>query len=59
VYGAIEITSGSNFGVGEPQMAAGIHTIYPETVHKSIFALMGHAVPSSAFAVFAGIFGLQ
>jgi len=29
-------------------MAAGINTIYTETVHKSTFALMGHAVPMSA-----------
>jgi len=29
-------------------MAAGIHTIFIETVHKSTFALMGHAVPASA-----------
>jgi len=29
-------------------MAAGIKTINSETVHKSIFALMGRAVPSSA-----------
>jgi hypothetical protein len=42
-------------GQGEPQTAAGIHTITKETVHKSIFALMGHAVPSGAFAAFAGI----
>ncbi|CAN5738405.1 hypothetical protein BH10ACI4_BH10ACI4_19170 [soil metagenome] len=33
-------------------MAAGIHTITTETVHKSIFALAGHAVPVGAFAVF-------
>ena len=36
-------------------MAAGIHTIYTETVHKSTFALMGHAVPIERFAVFTGI----
>jgi hypothetical protein len=35
-------------------MAVGIHTITTETVHKSDFALMGHAVPWSAFAVFTG-----
>jgi hypothetical protein len=29
-------------------MAAGINTINLETVHKSTFALMGHAVPTSA-----------
>jgi hypothetical protein len=28
--------------------AAGINTTSRETVHKSTFALMGHAVPSSA-----------
>ena len=28
--------------------AAGIYTTIRETVHKSTFALMGHAVPSSA-----------
>jgi hypothetical protein len=28
--------------------AAGINTTTTETVHKSTFALMGHAVPSSA-----------
>ena len=35
-------------------MAAGINTITTETVHKSDFALSGHAVPASAFAVFGG-----
>jgi hypothetical protein len=43
-----DLESAANFGVGEPQMAAGINTINSETVHKSTFALMGHAVPSSA-----------
>ena len=38
----------SNFGAGEPQTAAGIYTTTTETVHKSTFALKGHAVPSSA-----------
>ena len=38
----------SNFGAGEPQTAAGIYTTTTETVHKSIFALTGYAVPVSA-----------
>jgi hypothetical protein len=48
-------TSAATLGQGEPQTAAGIYTITKETVHKSIFALTGHAVPSGAFAAFAGI----
>ncbi|MBB5316614.1 hypothetical protein HDF09_001264 [Edaphobacter lichenicola] len=36
-------------------MAAGINTTYIETVHKSTFALMGHAVPASALPCFIGI----
>ena len=46
----------ATLGQGEPQTAAGINTIKTETVHKSIFALMGQAVPVSAFATLtAGI----
>jgi len=37
-------------------MAAGIHTTYTETVHKSTFALAGHAVPSSALPRLAADF---
>ncbi len=35
-------------------MAVGIHTITTESVHKSDFALVGHAVPLGAFAAFIG-----
>ncbi|WP_213807612.1 hypothetical protein [Granulicella sp. dw_53] len=49
-------SSAATLRQGEPQMAAGIQTITKETVHKSIFALEGQAVPVSAFAVFIGIF---
>jgi hypothetical protein len=41
---------GSNFGARRAPAAAGINTIKSETVHKSTFALMGQAVPVSAFA---------
>jgi hypothetical protein len=48
--------SGSNFGAWRVPAAAGIKTIKAETVHKSTFALMGQAVPVSAFATLtAGI----
>ena len=36
-------------------MAAGINTIYTETVHKSDFALMGQAVPVER-TLMAGVF---
>ena len=35
---------------GEPQMAAGIYRTTVDTVHKSIAALMGWAVPVSALS---------
>ncbi|HZY62698.1 MAG TPA: hypothetical protein VFE38_09240 [Edaphobacter sp.] len=45
---SLDLTERSNFGAGRASMAAGIYTITIETVHKTIFALMGQAVPSSA-----------
>ena len=45
---------GSNFGARRAPAAAGINTIKSETVHKSTFALMGQAVPVSAFAALTG-----
>ena len=36
-------------------MAADIHIITIEIVHKSTDALVGHAVPRERFAVFPGI----
>ena len=47
-HSVIGLSERSNFGAGEPQTAAGIYTTTKETVHKSTFALMGHAVSSSA-----------
>jgi hypothetical protein len=40
-------------------MAADIHIITIEIVHKSTFALAGHAVPRERFAAFSGISTLQ
>jgi hypothetical protein len=44
---------GKTLKQGELQRVAGISIFRIELVHKSVFALSGHAVPSSAFAVFA------
>ena len=49
----VTVSGAATLGQGEPQTAAGIHTITNETVHKSNFALVGEAVPVSAIAVSA------
>jgi hypothetical protein len=40
------------WGKASLKMAAGIHIITIEIVYKSTFALVGHAVPSSALPRF-------
>jgi len=50
---SFDFSERSNFGAGRASMVAGIYTITKETVHKTIFALMGQAVLSGALPCLA------